>query len=136
VYTRFKQNKEFFNAITQNNLSIFFINSLSLTKFSFQSEISKKSSNKFLQQIERELIDKYKYVAIYIQDLVHVSFVAFFLKKPTFLANFIAFQIEKLPKNRRETKMIRFIIKTIKIFAAQRKEIIGLKIQFKGRVNR
>lgn len=99
-------------------------------------DLTKKSGTRFLNKIEREMINKYKYVAVYIQDLVSVSFFSLFFKNPTFLAQFIAFQIAKLPRNRRETKLIRFIMKTVKIFAAQRKEMIGLKLQFKGRVNR
>jgi len=67
---------------------------------------------------------------------VRISFFSVFLKKPTFLANFIGFQLAKLPRNRKETQLIRFIIKVIKIFAAQRREILGVKIEFKGRVNR
>jgi ribosomal protein S3 len=41
-----------------------------------------------------------------------------------------------LPKNRRETSFVRFIIKVVKTFAAEREEVWGLKIKFKGRVNR
>jgi len=52
------------------------------------------------------------------------------------LVNFIGFQIAKLPRNRKETSFIRFIIKFIKIFGAQRREITAIKIEFKGRVNR
>jgi hypothetical protein len=82
------------------------------------------------------MIERYKYIAVYIQDLVRVSFLSLFLKKPTFLATFIAFQMAKLPRNRKETKLTRFIIKVVKIFSSQRKEMVGMKIEFKGRVNR
>jgi hypothetical protein len=82
------------------------------------------------------MINKFKYIAVYIQDLVRIGFIALFFKKATFLANFIAFQLEKLPKNRKQTKFIRFVIKLVKISAAQRKEMVGLRIKFKGRVNR
>lgn len=90
----------------------------------------------FLERIEHDLIQRYKYIAIYLQDFVRVCVLSFFLKKPTFLVNFIAFQIAKLPKNRKETTFIRFLIKFIKIFAAQRSDITAIKIEFKGRVNR
>lgn len=82
------------------------------------------------------MISRYKYVAVYIQDLVRVSFLSLFLKKPAFLASFIGFQIAKLPKNRKETKLTKFIIKVVKVFSSQREETIGMKIEFKGRVNR
>ena len=48
----------------------------------------------------------------------------------------MAFQLSKLPRNRKETNFIRFLIKVIKTFAAERKEILGIRIRFKGRVNR
>ena len=79
---------------------------------------------------------KYRYSAIYLKDLLYISFFSFFLKKPTFLLNFIAFQIVNIQKNKKETVLIRFLIKTVKSFGNQRPEITGLKIKFKGRVNR
>jgi hypothetical protein len=82
----------------------------------------------FLERIEHDLIQRYKYIAIYLQDFVRVCVLSFFLKKPTFLVNFIAFQIAKLPKNRKETTFIRFLIKFIKIFAAQRSDKLNLKV--------
>jgi len=115
---------------------IFFVNVLALTRFSFQGEGKGKNSRRFLQNIDREMVSRYKYVAVYIQDFVRVGFIALFLKKPTFLAQFMALQISKLPRNRKETKLVRFLIKVVKIFAAQRREVVGLRMLFKGRVNR
>jgi hypothetical protein len=122
--------------MTGREVSLFFVNALSLTRFAFQGEGKGKSSQRFLQNIDREMVSRYKYVAVYIQDFVRVSFISLFLKKPTFLAQFMALQISKLPRNRKETKMLRFLIKVVKIFAAQRREVVGLRILFKGRVNR
>jgi hypothetical protein len=59
-----------------------------------------------------------------------------FLKKPSFLAKFAAFQLAKLPRNRKETVFIRFLMKAIRTFAAGRKEILAVRIKIKGRVNR
>ena len=98
--------------------------------------MKKKSAQRFLNHIEREMIQRYKYVAVYIQDFIRVCYISFFLKKPTFLANFMGYQIAQLPRNRKETQFIRFLIKVIKIFGAQRREIIAVKVEFKGRVNR
>lgn len=136
ISPKFKQINKFFSFIFKTNTTIYFINALALTKFSFVFPEKKKSVQKFLNQIEREMIERYKYIAVYIQDLVRVSFLSLFLKKPTFLATFIAFQMAKLPRNRKETKLTRFIIKVVKIFSSQRKEMVGMKIEFKGRVNR
>jgi hypothetical protein len=94
------------------------------------------NANLFLSTLDRDFINKYKYIGIYIKDLIRVAFISVFLKKPSFLAKFVAFQISKLPKIRKETIFIRFLIKVIKTFAAERKEILGVRIRFKGRVNR
>ena len=123
-----------FSLILGTPTSLVFINALTLTKFGFPRKVT--GARRFLTRIERDLIQRYKYIAVYIQDFVRICFFSFFLKKPTFLANFIGFQIAKLPRNRKETSLIRFIIKIIKIFAAQRREITAIKIEFKGRVNR
>ena len=136
VNVQFNQINKFFSFIFKHTTSLFFVNALSLTKFAFVYPHKKKSVQKFLNQIEREMIEKYKYVAVYIQDLVRVSFISLFLKKPAFLTAFIGFQISKLPRNRKETNLIRFIIKVVRIFSSQRREMFGMKIEFKGRVNR
>ena len=136
INAQFNQINKFFSFIFKNTTSLFFVNALSLTKFAFVYPHKKKSVQKFLNQIEREMIEKYKYVAVYIQDLVRVSFISLFLKKPAFLTAFIGFQIYKLPRNRKETNLIRFIIKVVRIFSSQRREMFGMKIEFKGRVNR
>lgn len=124
------------NVLFNQKVNIFYINAVALTRFAFKTENNNKNPKVFLENVERELVNRYKYVANYIQDLVQISFITLFFKKPTFLAKFIAFQIEKLPRNRKETKLIKFIIKTVKIFAAQRKETLGIRLRFKGRVNR
>jgi hypothetical protein len=110
-----------------------------LTKFAFKNEREQSPNNNpnvFLSVLDRDFINKYKYIGIYIKDLVRVAFISVFFKKPSFLAKFMAFQLAKLPRNRKETNFVRFLIKVIKTFAAERKEILGLRIRFKGRVNR
>ena len=42
----------------------------------------------------------------------------------------------KLPKNRKQTKFISFVIKIIQVIAKQRREITGIRLKFKGRVNK
>jgi len=133
--------KNAFTVITKRKVKIFFINALSLSKYAFNVERDlndkkKRSPTKFLQNMDRFMINKYKYVAVYIKDLIRVCFIGMFLKKATFMAKFIAFQIAKLPKNRKETSFIRFIIRVVKTFAAEREEILALRIKFRGRVNR
>lgn len=142
-YTKTIYNKNILTTVLKKNTKIFYVNALALTKFGFLLEKKSASNqnfnvnpNKFLANLDREMISKYKYIGVYIKDLIRVAFIALFLKKPAFLAKFIAFQLNVLPKNRKETSFIRFIIKLVKTFAAEREEILGLRIKFKGRVNR
>lgn len=137
----FKNNKIALSRLTNRTIKIFFINALSLTKYAFNLEREyekkeKRSPTTFLQNIDRDLINKYKYIAIYIKDLIRICFIGMYLKKTKIIADFIAFQLGKLPRNRKETSFIRFIIKVVKTFAAEREEILGLRIKFSGRVNR
>jgi len=135
----FIQKKMLLSTWIGKSVDIIFINALALTKFAFKLErlnSPNNNANLFLSTLDRDFINKYKYIGIYIKDLIRIAFISVFLKKPSFLAKFVAFQISKLPKNRKETIFIRFLIKVIKTFAAERKEILGVRIRFKGRVNR
>ena len=135
----FVQKKAILSSWINRPVDLFFINALSLTKFAFKNErlnSPNNNPNTFLSVLDRDLINKYKYIGIYIKDLVRVAFISVFFKKPSFLAKFMAFQLSKLPRNRKETNFVRFLIKVIKTFAAERKEILGIRIRFKGRVNR
>ncbi len=128
---------------------------MSISRFSFDKEIhmgaestlfdkinlnanvsSVKTASRFLMSLERERVSRFRYVAVYIQDLIRISFFSLFLKKASFLVSFFAFTLSKLPRNRKETQFIRFLRKLVKVFASQRKEILGLRIRFQGRVNR
>jgi len=135
----FIQKKAILSSWINRPVDLFFINALSLTKFAFKNErlnSPNNNPNTFLSVLDRDLINKYKYIGIYIKDLVRITFISVFFKKPSFLAKFMAFQLSKLPRNRKETNFVRFLIKVIKTFAAERKEILGIRIRFKGRVNR
>jgi len=140
-YTKINDNKNALGLLINKKINIFFINSLALTKYGFNlqrrlNEKQKRNPTLYLQNLDRDMINKYKYIGIYIKDLIRVCFIGMFLKKPNFIAKFIAFQLAKLPRNRKETQFIKFIITVVKTFAAEREEITGLRIKFKGRVNR
>ena len=131
--------KEVIFFLTKNKLSVFFINAFSISKFNWILEKqlwSKKMRLQFFKNMQRRFFTKYRTSAIYLKDLLCICFFSFFLKKPTFLLNFVAFQIVHIQKNKKETVLIRFLIKTLKSFANQRPEITGLCIKFRGRVNR
>jgi len=95
-----------------------------------------KLSQRFLAKLEREMASRFRYVAIYIKDLIRITFFSVYLKKVSFLAAFYAFTLSKLPRNRKETKFLRFLRKLLKVFASQRMERVGVRIRFQGRVNR
>lgn len=95
-----------------------------------------KKSLRFLEGIEKERTLRYRYTAIYIKDRIRVSFIGFYYKHAQLVREFFAFVLKKLPRNRKETKFIRFIIKLRKVFSAQRKEIVGFRVRFQGRINR
>lgn len=140
-YTKLKENRNALGLLINKKVNFFFINALALTKYAYNVQRKwdkkpKRSPNKYLQNLERDLINKYKYVAIYIKDFIRICFIGMFLKKPTFIARFIAFLIAELPKNRKETTFLRCVMKIVRIFSAERGEIVGLRIKFKGRVNR
>lgn len=106
-------------------------------KFTMKKKFKKKkNSNIFRQFLEKERRRRYRYIAIYIKDLLRLSFVGFYYKHAQLRREFSAFILKKLPRNRKETKFIRFLIKIRKVFAAQREEVIGIRLRFQGRINR
>ncbi len=71
-----------------------------------------------------------------IPDLARFSFICIYFKKPSALSKIFAIGLSSLPRNRKETQFLRFLIKLIKVFSSQRRERLGVRIRFKGRVNR
>ena len=120
---RFYQFKALASFITHSNFTFYQINALSLTRFIFDREIKdaknhigskRKLSQSYLNSRERERVSRYRYVGIYMKDLIRVCFFSMYLKKADFLATFFAFTISKLPRNRKELKFVHFLIKLLK----------------------
>lgn len=95
-----------------------------------------KFSQRFLASLERERLSRNRAFGIFIKDLIRITFFSRYLKKANFLASFFAFTISKLPRNRKETTFLRFLRKLLKVFGSQRKEMLGVRVRFQGRVNR
>ena len=74
----------------------------------------------------------HRYNAIYIEDFVNLAFIALILKRPQILTQFISTQFKELPKNKRQLKLINFIIKTVQVIMKSREEVYGLKLKLKG----
>jgi hypothetical protein len=99
-------------------------------------ETGPKKSSRFLENLERERVSRFQYAAVHIRDLVRFSFLSRYLKKASFLVSFFAYVLSILPRNRKETQLLRFLRKIVKVFAAQRKEILGVRLRLQGRINR
>ena len=128
-------------AITKGLPQIFILskqNTKKKTNFNkkFISKKAVKNSNLFIKALEKERTLRYRYTAVYIKDLLRLTFVGFYYKHAQLIREFAAFILKKLPRNRKETKFLRFIIKIRKVFAAQREEVVGMRLRFQGRVNR
>ena len=95
-----------------------------------------KNSRNFIKRLERERTKRYQYTAIQITNIVRILFIAFFSKNAQLIANFFALILNKLPRNRKETKFIRVFNKIRKMIATQRQEMTGIRRRFQGRINR
>lgn len=142
-----EQIKKRISILTNSTFSFYKLNALSLTRFQFEMTRVKeniknprraknKKSIEFLDELEKKRSSRYRNVAIYIKDIVRITFFARFLKKARFLANFYAFLLSKLPRKRKETKLIKFLLTTLKVFSTQRPERVAIRLRFQGRLNR
>lgn len=134
--------KKFLSKITNMKINLIFINALSFTKFFYiigyidkKDDIKKREKYNVLQ-IQRNMINRYKYSAIFIKDFVHLAFISVLLKNTSCLVKFMGEQFKRLPKNRKQFRLLKFLQQSLKIFCKQRKEFIGFKLQIKGRLNR
>ena len=82
------------------------------------------------------MLNRYKYNAIFIKDFIFLAYITTLLKNPNPLVKFIAHQFKRLPKNRKQLKLLKFLNQSIYIFCKQRREILGFKFQITGRLNR
>ena len=130
--------KKFLSKISNLKCNIIFINTLSFAKFFYSIKLKKKREiEKFnIYKLQKWLYNKYKYNAIFIKDFISLSFIGALFKYTSCLVQFIGYQFKKLPKNRKQFKLVQFITKTLKICCYQRWEFIGFKFKIKGRLNR
>jgi hypothetical protein len=69
-------------------------------------------------------------------DVMNIAQYSLYFKNVKLLAHLISYQLTFLPKNKRQTSFLKYLSKIIFNFKGEFKEIIGLKIQFKGRFNK
>jgi hypothetical protein len=146
---RYRQFKLLIQFILNSRFNFFFINAVSLSRFAFDREMlvrNKAITNKrrkkkakslyVIKRFEKERRSRFRNVAIFIKNLVRISFFCIYIKKAQFLAQFYAFTLQKLPRNRKETIYIQCLIKLLKVVSTQRVERLGLRLVLKGRLNR
>jgi ribosomal protein S3 len=136
----FTKIKKFLSKITNLKINLIFINGLSFTQFFYavqETKTLKKSERRLnLWAIQRMMLNRYKYNAIFIKDFIHLASITILLKNPVPLVKFIAYQFKRLPKNRKQFKLLKFLNQSLYIFCKQRHEIVGFKFQITGRLNR
>ena len=128
-----------------STLTLHYINGLSLAKYGGsiytrslpeEKQVGKKSPSAFIKHLDREIVRRYKYSAVQIRNIVRAAYVGFYIKNPTLVVHLLSYALPKLQRNRKETKFLRFRIKLVKVLSASRWEMLGIKLEFQGRVNR
>tara|TARA_B100001989_G_scaffold249099_1_gene223759 strand:+ start:7147 stop:7794 length:648 start_codon:yes stop_codon:yes gene_type:complete len=84
--------------------------------------------------LNNQMISFYRYDVKLISDAINVIYISLILKQPLFLAQFIGYQLRKTPRNYRFGKIIQFLKQNITSVVKNRKEILGCRVQFKGRL--
>ncbi len=136
----FTKIKKFLSKISNLKINLIFINGLSFTQFFYaiqeNKNLKKNEKRLNLWAIQRMMLNRYKYNAIFIKDFIHLASITILLKNPVPLVKFIAYQFKRLPKNRKQLKLLKFLNQSLYIFCKQRNEIVGFKFQITGRLNR
>jgi ribosomal protein S3 len=136
----FKLIKKSLSELTSTKIHLVIINALSFLKFyEYLHEYSKLYKLTRQAEYERtflsnQMISFYRYDVKLISDAINVIYIALILKQPLFLAQFIGYQFRKTPRNYRFGKIIQFLNQNITSVVKNRTEILGCRVQFKGRL--
>ena len=132
--------KKSLSELTNSKISLIMVNSLSfimfyeyLHEFSHLYKYNKQAEYGRIN-LSRQTVSFYRYDVKLISDAINVIFITLILKQPQFLAQFIGYQLRKTPRNYRFGKIIQFLSQSITSIVKNRKEILGCRIQFKGRL--
>ena len=147
IYTQFKllgsfyNIKKFLSKLINSKINLIFINTLSFAKFFYifsqhKQKFKRRAEKYNVLELQRVMINRYKYDVIFIKDFIHIAFISILFKNLNCLVWFIGQQFKRLPKNRKQFKLLKFVQQSLKIFCQQRKEFLGLKFQLKGCLNR
>lgn len=136
----FKLIKKSLSELTNAKINLIMINALSFLKFyEYLHEYSKLYKLTRQAEYERtflsnQMVSFYRYDVKLISDAINAIYISLILKQPLFLAQFIGYQLRKTPRNYRFGKIIQFLSQNITSVVKNRKEILGCRVQFKGRL--
>lgn len=139
-YKSIKLIKKSLSELTNAKIYLIMVNTLSFIKFyEYLHEYSNLYKSNKQSEYERtnlttQMISFYRYDVKLINDAINVIYITLILKQPLFLAQFIGYQLKKTPRNYRFGKIVQFLSQTITSVVKNRKEILGCRVQFKGRV--
>jgi len=139
-YKSFSTIKKSLSELTNSKIHLIMINTLSFIKFyEYLHEYSNLYKQNRQAEYERtnlttQMISFYRYDVKLINDAINIIYITLILKQPLFLAQFIGYQLKKTPRNYRFGKIIQFLSQTITSVVKNRKEILGCRVQFKGRI--
>jgi len=86
------------------------------------------------EHLTRRMTNFYRYHVKLIPDTVNVVYISLLLKQPVFFAQFIGYLLRKMPQKNTVYKLLQFIRQLTLSILQNRKEILGCRIQFKGRI--
>lgn len=134
-YISIKTIKKSLEILTKANVCLLLINTVSFIKF-YEKYYKKdpKERNDY-PYLERKLVKRYQSEVRLAKDTLYVLFIALILKKAEFLAKFIGYQLKRMPKNRRQTKLLYYIRSLLRYSLKVQFDLIGIRIQFTGRIN-
>jgi len=144
----FNQNsfKKMLNILTKFNTELYFFNIKSLFNFknllldkSLVFNIQKQKTKRYfdiMNKLKKRFNKKWSRIQFLGMDLMNIAQYSLYFKNVKLLAHLISYQLTFLPKNKRQTSFLKYLSKIIFNFKGEFKEIIGLKIQFKGRFNK
>jgi len=139
-----------------SDTKMLFINAKSMSNFAFQVwnwneapllELNKhkrfilkqtKKLKNFYKNIEKKDRWYSKRFGKNIMNLLEICWISLFLKQPKILAKFIAYMLKQSnkTKNKKQVALIRFILKLIFNISGSLNDILGVKIQIKGRFDK
>jgi len=138
--------KKILNILTKFNTELYFFNIKSLFNFknllldkSLVFNLQKQKTKRYfdiMNKLKKRFNRKWSRIQFLGMDLMNIAQYSLYFKNVKLLAHLISYQLTFLPKNKRQTSFLKYLSKIIFNFKGEFKEIIGLKIQFKGRFNK